>query len=419
MYHLKLHSTRRQSACCGHPWDTPSHGALKFGFSFAFNFFHHRAIPLGTLSFSSASAFRPAMPLSALVHTSRFTTAAVIRSPCTAGGTNACTHGYALTGRRAPAFSAEANRHPNGRYPNTASTSAHLRTRLHHIQPTTMTTLLAGFAHTQGATMPLGPNPPYRNHSGRRNHSTLAELFKGNQQFMAEMSKENPGLLSSLAKDGQRPPFMLVDCSDSRVNEQGIFCAQPGTMFTAGNIANRFDEDDINSNAVLSFAVASLKIKHVVVLGHYGCGGVAASMMPSSTKTPADVAVQTWIEPIRQTYLTSTRPAIVAHRAKSLTGPVMTPDLHDPAFRALVEENVKSNVEKIAKSIVVRNHYASLVGKPIPPASENSPTNEAGDLFIHGWVYDVENGRVSDLGVSVGPPGRPLPPSPFPHIASD
>lgn len=117
-----------------------------------------------------------------------------------------------------------------------------------------------------------------------------------------------------------------------RVNEQGIFSAQPGTIFTAGNIANRFDEDDLNScvpppsplsaplfthafffrdssNAVLSFAVETLKVKHVVVLGHYGCGGVAASMLPLAVPPtrPADIAVQGWISPIRQIYETSMR----------------------------------------------------------------------------------------------------------------
>lgn len=120
---------------------------------------------------------------------------------------------------------------------------------------------------------------------------------------------------------------MLIDCSDSRVNEQEIFSAQPGTLFTAANIANRFDENDLNaydslfqlilrsekflpvSNAVLSFAVESLKVKHIIVLGHYGCGGVAASMIPFDAKAPrpTDVAVQTWISPIRHIYQTSSR----------------------------------------------------------------------------------------------------------------
>ncbi|KAJ3510015.1 hypothetical protein NMY22_g16102 [Coprinellus aureogranulatus] len=239
------------------------------------------------------------------------------------------------------------------------------------------------------------------------------------------MGKENPGLLEGLAFQGQKPPFMIVDCSDSRVNEQGIFDAEPGTMFTAGNIANMFDEADTSSNAVLTYAVTTLRVKHVVVMGHYGCGGVAASMAPlpkgyrerwlspssltspisssspSSLSTPyfspspdapPDLAVQRWIAPIRHIYETSSRPEIRKHRefiysllypppganvderdrvteeeiANVLLGPageegkgrlrgVRGLHLHDEAFRALVEENVKANVWRVTRSGVVRD----------------------------------------------------------------
>ncbi|PPQ83174.1 hypothetical protein CVT25_005402 [Psilocybe cyanescens] len=93
------------------------------------------------------------------------------------------------------------------------------------------------------------------------------------------------------------------------VSEQYIFSAQPGTIFTAGNVANRFDEQDPNSNVILSFAVEALKVKHVVVMGHYGCGGVAESMMPVKTplSRPADVLVQGRIQPIQEIYQTSTQ----------------------------------------------------------------------------------------------------------------
>ncbi|KAH9485898.1 Carbonic anhydrase [Psilocybe cubensis] len=252
--------------------------------------------------------------------------------------------------------------------------------------------------------------------------SDMNELFTGNTEYVTNMSEQNPGLLSTLAIEGQKPPFMLVDCSDSRVSEQDIFSAQPGTIFTAGNIANRFDEQDLNSNAVLSFAVESLKVKHVIVMGHYGCGGVAESMMPlkMSLTRPADIAVQCWIQPIRELYETSTRPEIVAHREACKLEPMSkVPHLHDAAFRALVEENVKSNVEKIAKSTVIRDHYADVTetnGSGPTIATASSAHLPVTEVFIHGFVYDVETGKVSDLGVSVGPPGRRLPPSPFPLV---
>ncbi|KAF8161667.1 carbonic anhydrase [Crassisporium funariophilum] len=262
------------------------------------------------------------------------------------------------------------------------------------------------------------------NHTHTKFLPEIEELFHGNKEFVESMSKMNPGLLKSLAVDGQKPPFMVVDCSDSRVNEQGIFSAGPGTMFTAGNIANQFDEHDINSNAVLSFAVKTLQVKHVIVMGHYGCGGVAAAMMPIEkveiSSQSADVAVQSWIYPIREIYETSERPAIVEHRQKSKITPTREPPLlHDPAFRALVEENVKANTDRIAKSIVMRDHYAALAlassSPPSPPGAQGA-AEPLVDVWIHGWVYDVENGQVSDLGVSVGPPGRKVPPSPFPLL---
>ncbi|KAF8957586.1 carbonic anhydrase [Flammula alnicola] len=369
------------------------------------------------------------MPLSALVQTSKFTTANVVR-PHTQGGAKICSHGFHSRYANGQAHEAHEWTTAGRRSSRVPSKSPSSHLALHtstavvqlYSKTTSARTLLALLPRTS-ATNGLGDN-----YMTRRARSTITELFQGNKEYMASMSKTNPGLLASLARDGQRPPFMLVDCSDSRVNEQGIFSAQPGTIFTAGNIANRFDEDDLNSNAVLSFAVENLKVKHVVVLGHYGCGGVAASMMPNSAplSRPADVAVQGWIKPIRDIYETSTRAEILEHREKCKTSPIPSlPDLHDPAFRALVEENVKSNVQKIANSAVIRDHYADVIktnGSGSSSNSNSTPTASSKDkdtiseIYIHGWVYDVENGKVSDLGVSVGPPGRDLPFSPFPLI---
>ncbi|KAJ3512661.1 hypothetical protein NMY22_g15262 [Coprinellus aureogranulatus] len=93
----------------------------------------------------------------------------------------------------------------------------------------------------------------WRHHAPRLRQSLLdkfheiEQLYRGNVEYVRRMGKENPGLLEGLAFQGQKPPFMIVDCSDSRVNEQGIFDAEPGTMFTAGNIANMFDEADTSS----------------------------------------------------------------------------------------------------------------------------------------------------------------------------
>jgi len=259
------------------------------------------------------------------------------------------------------------------------------------------------------------PNQARCRHTSATYATDLKELNQGVEAYIERMSTTNPGLLSNLALQGQKPPFMVVECSDSRISEQDIFSAKPGTMFTARNIANQFLEEDLTSNSILSYAVDALGVRHVIVMGHYGCGGVAASMIPPPPvplKT-AQVAVQNWIQPIRDVYLTSTRAEIVAHREKALA--IGVPQLHDPAFRALVEENVKANVKRLAESTVIQDHYKTLMNT----SCESSSDSTVADVFIHGWVYDIENGRVSDLRVSVGPPGKPIPTSPFPVCTSE
>ncbi|KAK2459525.1 hypothetical protein APHAL10511_008467 [Amanita phalloides] len=209
-------------------------------------------------------------------------------------------------------------------------------------------------------------------------------LFKGNQQYTNDMATRHPNLLQQLAREGQFPPFAMFLCSDSRLSEQAIFSTKPGTIFTSRNIANVFIEDDLTSTSVLGYAVDKLKVKHVIVMGHYGCGGVAASMVPPPPQPldPSDTAISTWISPIRELFATSTRPEIVAYRQQ------LAPNLHNAAFRALVEENVKMSVQRItASEIMKKNHTGAVPG-----------------VFAHGWVTNIENGVVSDLGVSVGPP---------------
>ncbi|KAG6828298.1 hypothetical protein H0H92_008458 [Tricholoma furcatifolium] len=241
----------------------------------------------------------------------------------------------------------------------------------------------------------------------------IEALYRGNQRFRdAVAASATPTVLRDLAAKGQQfhadvaiePPFLLLDCSDSRVGEQVIFSAEPGTLFTTGNVANQFHEHDLNSKAVLAYAVDSLRVKHVIVMGHYGCGGVAAATLAHNA-CDEDNPVQAWIAPIRQIYETSERSEIVSHRAarRELGAKAAPPHLHDAGFRALVEENVKANVRRVARSAVITNHYKSLEADP-----------ERNGVFIHGWVYDIETGEVTDLGVTVGPPGRTIPLTPFP-----
>ncbi|KAF6764094.1 carbonic anhydrase [Ephemerocybe angulata] len=245
--------------------------------------------------------------------------------------------------------------------------------------------------------------------------SEFSVLVDGNKAFK---DSTDSALLKKLADEGQAPPFMFIGCSDSRVSEGTVFQAKPGTLFTERNIANQFQPTDPNAQAVLSYAVAELGVQHVIVMGHYGCGGIAAAIAspPASNVDAANGAVQAWIEPIREQLRTSTRTEIVELREK-IKGrtDVEEPEISDPGFRALVEENVKAGVSRIAANSVIVNHYATLAGvKASERRDDHAPL---GDVFIHGWVYDIENGEVRDLGISVGPPGKAIPAPPFAAVA--
>lgn len=249
-------------------------------------------------------------------------------------------------------------------------------------------------------------------------------LLEGNQRFRDSIaSSSNPNLLKEQTDAGQSPGFLFLGCSDSRVSEGTIFSAAPGTLFTERNIANRFVSNDINSVSVLSYAVSELGVDHVIVMGHYGCGGVGAAILPRSTDNSsyAGDAVQNWIEPIRNLFQTSPRPEIAKLREFNAANNVTEePEFEDLGYRALVEENVKESVCNIANDPVMQAHWDAFNmeqrGGNSPAARKKRSGGESGPLkpvFVHGFVYDISNGQISDLGISVGPPGFPLldPPS--------
>ncbi|KDR79973.1 hypothetical protein GALMADRAFT_61844 [Galerina marginata CBS 339.88] len=257
-------------------------------------------------------------------------------------------------------------------------------------------------------------------------------LSTGNQAFRDGIGKSDPELLKKLTDDGQAPPFMFLGCSDSRVSEGTVFNAKPGTLFTQRNIANQFQSNDANAQSVLSYAVAELGVNHVIVMGHYGCGGVAAAIAspPTNQVDAANGAVQNWIEPIREIFRTSTRPEIVELRTKNEgVALVEEPDVKEPGFRALVEENVKAGVRRIVADSVISNHFALLPKASATPAVNVTPPVNATitekraeggaptEVFVHGFVYDIESGVVQDLGISVGPPGVAIPKIPFEAVA--
>ncbi|KAF8965042.1 carbonic anhydrase [Flammula alnicola] len=248
----------------------------------------------------------------------------------------------------------------------------------------------------------------------------LELLSTGNKAFRENIAKSDPALLKTLTDEGQAPPFMFIGCSDSRVSEGTVFNAKPGTLFTQRNIANQFQSSDANAQSVLSYAVAELGVNHIIVMGHYGCGGVAASIAspPVNQIDAANGAIQNWIEPIREIFRTSNRTEIVELRSKNAALSVIEePDVTEPGFRALVEENVKAGVRRIAADSVISNHFAALTAATATGKVTRAERGALTDVFIHGWVYDIENGEIRDLGISVGPPGKAIPAPPFDAVA--
>ncbi|KIO33564.1 hypothetical protein M407DRAFT_231674 [Tulasnella calospora MUT 4182] len=256
----------------------------------------------------------------------------------------------------------------------------------------------------------------------------LVQLVQGHSNFVTTINKESPGLLEQLEKDGQSPAFEFIGCSDSRVSEGTIFDAEPGTFFTQRNIANQYSMSDSNAQSWMAYGISELGVTHIVVLGHYGCGGVAASIASpagSADVTIAGATIEAWVQPIRALYENSNRTEIVQLReANAAKEKVEEPEYDEPGFRALVEENAKHSADMIFADPVIKAHYAASAAKPKPieavtvlnrrrrnqrPVRRSTEGEATQNVFIHTWVYDIRTGELKDLDHSYGPPGVDIP----------
>lgn len=193
------------------------------------------------------------------------------------------------------------------------------------------------------------------------------KLLLYNKAWAAEQIGRDPEYFSRLV-DIQTPEFLWIGCSDSRVPANEITNTAPGEIFVHRNIANLVVGTDINLLSVLQYAVQALKVKHVIVCGHYGCGGVKASM----GETDLGIVNQ-WLENIKLTYR--------AHRTKLDA----IEDMRDRADR-LTELNVMAQVENLAKTSIVTKAWEE----------ETRPT-------LHGWVYRLSDGILKQI-IKVTPP---------------
>ncbi|HLP29355.1 MAG TPA: carbonic anhydrase [Candidatus Didemnitutus sp.] len=191
------------------------------------------------------------------------------------------------------------------------------------------------------------------------------EIFQKNSQWVAEKLSVDENYFTNLAT-GQHPEYLYIGCSDSRVTAEDLMGLQPGEVFIHRNVANLVITTDNNLNAVVQYAVERLKVKHIIICGHYECGGVAAAMNPSDMGQ-----LNSWLQALRDVYR--------LHR-KELDA------ITDEKKRVdrLVELNVREQCINVIKiDHVQRSWYAT-----------GFPT-------IHGWVFDVRTGRLIDLDLDM------------------
>ncbi|WP_313704968.1 carbonate dehydratase [Massilia sp.] len=193
---------------------------------------------------------------------------------------------------------------------------------------------------------------------------TAADLFARNREWAADMVKEDPDFFNDLASQ-QAPEYLWIGCSDSRVPANELLGMAPGELFVHRNIANVVVHSDLNSLAVLQFAIDVLKVKHIIICGHYGCSGVHAAL----TNTRVGLA-DNWLGHVRD----------VRDKHGKYLGNVAGKAASD----RLVELNVAEQVINVAQTTIVRDAWER--GQP---------------LTIHSWVYGVHDGLLRDLGITV------------------
>ncbi len=190
------------------------------------------------------------------------------------------------------------------------------------------------------------------------------QIFINNQKWLEEKTRTDAEFFKKLAT-GQSPGYLFIGCSDSRVTAEEMMGAEPGEVFIHRNIANLVPNNDNNSAAVVEYAVAYLKVQHIIVCGHYLCGGVKAAMLNQ------DLGIlNPWLRNIRDVYR--------LHKEE-------LNEIQDENQRydRLVELNVQEQCVNIIKMAVWQKRYLS----------EKKP-------FIHGWVFDVKNGKLIDLKIN-------------------
>ena len=191
----------------------------------------------------------------------------------------------------------------------------------------------------------------------------IQQIFENNKNWVASKLQSNPNYFAKLS-EGQSPKILYIGCSDSRVSAEELMGVEPGQVFIHRNIANMVPNTDLNAMSVINYAVAQLEVDHVVVCGHYGCGGIKAAMQS------ADLGIlNPWLRNIRDVYR-----------------------IHMDELRAIQDENLKN------QRLVELNVQEQCVNILKTPEVQRA-VKERG-LTVHGWVFDIHNGELVDLKIN-------------------
>lgn len=190
----------------------------------------------------------------------------------------------------------------------------------------------------------------------------IEKIFENNRDWVNAKLAADPGYFEKLSK-GQAPEILYIGCSDSRVTAEDMMGVQPGEVFVHRNIANLVNNVDLNVMSVLNYAVRHLKVNHIVVCGHYYCGGVKAAMQPE------DMGIlNPWLRNIRDVY------RLHKTELNAIAG-------EEERYNRLIELNVQEQCVNLIKTAAVQQAYKDR------------------GITVHGWVFDVHTGKLKDLQI--------------------
>ncbi len=190
----------------------------------------------------------------------------------------------------------------------------------------------------------------------------IDQIFKNNQKWYKDKLSKDPDYFNKLSQ-GQNPEILYIGCSDSRVTAEEIMGVKPGEVFIHRNIANMVPNADLNVMSVINFAVTQLKVKHIIVCGHYYCGGVKAAM-----KSEDLGLLNPWLRNIRDVYR--------IHKTE-----LDTIKNEEEKYKRLIELNIQEQCVNVIKTAEVQKAY-----------------NER-HITVHGWVFDIHSGKIINLNI--------------------